>query len=550
MEILKNKKELLLAIVATILITIPTLFAQFEYALDPSFMHEEQSQLFADHKIKDSELFPENYLADYKAKFQSPLLFDYIYKSMMEHFDIYYFHKIFPMIIWVLMIFFMGLSAYKIGGLFSMWSSTVITISHSMFLYQITSSIPHSFGYLLVIMAVTCILYARIYLLSIVGILSALLYPGVSPVIGLSMAYFLLITDKAHRGKAKDWSIYKRFILLGITAAIMLLAIYPVMSPIDGYGRSIAPFTETEEFPENSKDSSNFIGSAHPIVYVIAKLYVQFDISNEFKTLLGMGCILAIIVISIRGWYFFKDDKRIKSRFNAFIFSSIVSFILVYFLMPIYVYRFIIYTFPIFYVLVFPMALHKIIKNDKKLDKEYHSLVSVAIIIVLLVLFKGKDPVKIGYMIETTDVDKKFFSYVSKLPKDVLISSWPNTLGYNDWIPYLGKRNVLMMKKFHQIRYYDYGKEMQKRMNATIEAFIGGDIEKIRYLKTEFGVDYLVIDMNMYGEEMPQYNNHFNKRIEELWIQNKKDNNIEILKHLDKAVYHDDNIYIIDINDI
>jgi len=549
MEFLKSKKELLLALAAIIFISIPTLFAQFEYALDPRYIHEEQSQLFMDHKIKDPELFPNSYIGEYSKKFQKPYLFDYIYQSMMPHFDIYNFQKIFPMFIWPLMIIFMALAAYKIGGIFAMWGSTVITISHSMFLYQITSSIPHSFAYLLIIMAVVCILYARIYLLSIVGILSALLYPAMSPIIGLSMAYFLLITDNENRGGAKDWSIYKRLIILGVTGAIMLSAIYPIMSPIEGYGRSIAAFSETEEFPENAEGADNFVGTSHPIVYVIVKMYIQFDVSNEIKTLVAMGSVLAIIIISIRWWYYFKDNMKIKSRFNAFLIASIVSFALIYFLMPLYTYRFLIYTLPVFYVLVFPTALYKLVQNDKKLDKEYHKLISIMIIIVLLILFKGKDPERIGYKIEITDDDQKLFEYISSQPKDILIAGWPSSIGYNDWIPYMAKRDVLIMQKYYKVQYYDFAVEMKKRMNATMEAFLGDDIEKIRNLKSKYGADYILVDTNMY-EEMIVYNNYFNTRIEELWTKNKENNSFEILKHLDKAEYHNDNIYVIDLNKI
>ena len=224
---------------------------QILFMLNNSLLHEEQRQLFPYYQIGDPELFKGDYLTSFLSGNQ-PILYDLLTRGWLSlGGGLLEFHRVMPITLWILLLASAALAGWKLKGVVGSLGAFALVLTQPLFLYQITSAIPHAFAFPLLGWAIVALLYGSVSGLAGLTLLSSVLYLPITPIIGLSLAGWLILYYQEELKKFNTSTLTRIIGIVGITGCLSIFLGFSVLQPKEEFGEPLAPFQEVEKYPEN-----------------------------------------------------------------------------------------------------------------------------------------------------------------------------------------------------------------------------------------------------------------------------------------------------------
>ena len=541
----------LLFVASILLLYYPIVSMHLWNTLDPYVVHEEHRVLFAHHQINDPALFKDDYIAEYKSNAPGIWGYDALSSVMVKYTDTRVLHKRLPLLMLIVTIVAMGAAAWKLGGWFAAWATSVLVLVQPVFSYQITAPIAHMFAFPLMACFLAALVYGRVYWMAFVTVLSGLLYPVVAIFSGATLAFYLLLMPQRSRAEASAWPWLKRMLLLAVTASIVVAAALPSLDKIEGYGDYIAPFTQTDTFPEAGEGQRYFVGNSMPIAHVLWQMIATFHDSDYMAVFIAFILFGGTVMLCIHGFKIFcsdADHQEHKDRLMALLWAVFAALVVGYVLLYGYYYRLWIYSLPLIYCLLLPISLHAWLKQLPGFRWD-PKLVTVIGVLAFTMQIDSTDPKEYGYH-HIEPAHREVYEFVAQSDKQAMFAGWPGSRRFIEFVPYLSKRKALLTLKMHEPRYVDYTMEMRRRMVGLTHAYLATDLQPIYALRDQWHVDYLIVDMEDFeASEAPYYFKPYDEQIEALWEQGSvKGFVLPTLQ--DKAVFTSGSTYVINLHDL
>ncbi len=420
---------------------------------------------------------------------------------------------------WLAFLAGIAVAARRLGDWVTVLGALGLVVAQPIYLYQITSSLPHAFAFPLLIWAVVALLRGSTIGLALITLLSGLLYPAVAPVLGLALAWSVFVSEG---DLFKENAVrLKSLLLVGITGLVTVWLLAHSLSGTDQFGTAIEPTQHAEVFPENGPGGRHFYGVSNPIKYVLAKAVLQF------KAAIGPTSFLILLLYCIYGVYgFFSLDKNGKNRKSLFTFilSGIIILMFVYFIKPYHLYRFILY--PVFAVLplLFVVGLQQSCIRLARFIRPPKTA-TIAVLALFALTFDSLDTRKLGYWWHLGREPQQLIAFAADQPPRTLFATWPGTETALELIPYVARRPLFVMRKAHYPAYEKYVLAMRERTHALVDAYLATDRAALRTLHCRWGVDYLIVNKAHFATDgaRPRYFAPFDDRIEEIWRSNPRE---------------------------
>ncbi len=492
--------------------------AVFVYQLtliaDADYLHEEMRLLFRYHLASDPRLFGDDYIASFVAAFDQPYLYDWITRLWLAAGgELTVLHRVIPLLCWLAFLAGLAVAALRLGGRVTAIAVLGLAVVQPVYLHQITSALPHSFAFPLLAWAFVALLFGSTPGLALATLLCGLLYPALTPLVGLLFAWHVIIARQAWRlgagRRAAD------LLLLAAIGGVSLWLLFDALAGPSGFGAPLAPLERVEAYPENGPQGRHFYGVFNPFAYVAAKAFDQFhDVFGNMKLLL----LLVYALVSLYGLVVLCTEARGRQAVVALILCSLAVSILVFLAKPHLVYRFILYPGFILLPLLFVRGIESFCGRFAQLLRAPQSA-ALAVVLLFALSLDGIEARKLGYWWHLEPESAAVIDFAVEQPPGTLFAVWPQSEGGLEYLPYLARRPVFVLQKAHYPTYEKHVLEMRARMDALIEAYLASDAAPLRALHCRWGADYLVADRTHFGEAgtRPAYFAPFDARLEALW---------------------------------
>ena len=488
-------------VLALVVVTYPAWLYYLVYVAEPGFLHEEVRILFPYHRYTDSTLFQGNYILAFLDRSAHVWGYDAIVWVWARLFgDIRTLHLIvLPLaltLIYLLGVFF---SARQMGGTAVGWGAVALSILQSNVLYQMASALPHAFAFPLLAWTLDALQRDSSVGLFVLTVSAALLYPPMTPIIGVAYAYFLLITPAKWRSARGERPMARRIAVLAAAAVASAAIVISGLPPKnDEFGSYMAPGTRTEEFPENGPGGRHFRGTLEPVAYGLLAFTQQFKplASEDFLTPgthAGLVVTLSVLLLGLGVAALLMPARSIAvARLKPFLSSSLFLAVVMVAAAPGLAYRFIFYPLHLLFSVLFPLGVASLL--DRVGTSRFLRLAGMALVLAACsALMNTRYPGAMGpFAMKLTPEQQALIAYAERTPPNTLFAGRP---GYTiEFVPFLAKRPAFLLGKTHYPAYEGYAKEMRARMLATIEAYFATDSRRVQQLRDRWGVDLLVVD--------------------------------------------------------
>ena len=501
-------EKIAVATLAAVLVFVActALFEQF----DPHSFHEELRILY---HLDPARSNSKDYVGEFLGNFPQPLLYVFITKiALAAGMDLGFFHRLLGATCSLLLLSGVWYAGKHIGGLFFAATATVFVAAQPFYYYQTSSATLHAFAFPLLIWALVALLHNRLYLLAGLSALSGLLYPPISPVIGLALAWYFAVAKRGLGRQNPDRT--KEVLMLVAVAAVTLALFWHQLAPVGGYGASVVPGTQVDIYPENGPDGRHFNGVFHPIGYVLGSAIGQFNVA--VPVLLIVVLPMCIAAVAGLGLYYFRKRTRDFQALLSFIIPSALFCVLVVVLRPYVAYRFLLY--PLFAVVpfLFVYGLFTLCYDHRSTLRQPAAVV-VAVVITLALALTGNAGHRDFSPLKLEQSGSSLMQYLEKLPQESLIAAWPFGV-QTSLIPYVAGRPLLVDYKAHYPIYEGHIANMRARMYGLIDAYLAEDRRPLIELRCRWQVDFLVVDRAHFPADGGQvmYFAPFDDRIKEV----------------------------------
>jgi hypothetical protein len=479
--------------------------------LDAHNFHEELRILY---HLDPARTNSKDYAGQFLSQFPQPFLYAYLTKTAISAgVDLITFHRLLGVVCSVLLLAGAALSGWRVGGALLAVVVTVFIAAQPIYSYQINSATPHAFAFPLLIWGLVSLLYDRPYILAGLTVLSGLLYPPVSPVLGLILFWHIAIARKglsgANRGRIAD------VLVICVTAAISLFLLRHQLMPVEGYGATLMPGEKVDIYPENGPDGRHFYGVFHPLSYVFVTAMGQLHEALPVPVIIIVPiCIAAVAGL---GLYYFRDKAEFFRAILSFIIPSVIFCLLVTLLRPYVAYRFLLY--PLFTVLplLFIYGLFTLCYSHRSALRQPAAVI-VAVMAPLIFAISDANGHRDLLPLHLDEPAFELMDYLQQLPPESLIVAWPGK-EETSLIPYVTGRPLLVNFKAHYPTYEGHIVNMRMRMFDLIDAYLAKDRQPLINLRCRWQADYVVIDRTLFsGDEiMFKYFEPFDTRIKEVF---------------------------------
>ena len=544
-----HKLALAFLIIAAPLV-IRFVLAQFSFAANSDIFDGAYLNLYAFLKFRDPELFIDDYAADYII-LGTPIGFLYLQQLWAQFADLEILHRALPIILWLAcapMVFF---SAKRLGGNTNAIITLTMYLSTSVFMHRFAAAVPHAFAFVFCWWGISALLSGRVISLSICTIISAIMYPIITPISGLCLAGFMLFPtlfpSAPRRLPFSDFRLLKKFIFLAVVAIISAACVMPTFHNMHSgdFGRALVAPADTKEFPEITATLN-----PNPIGVALWEMYG----GQTYKRLGGAGTqnftIFTFFLLIFGAFLGNKSDQRTKTLM-FFIQCSLVLCAISLFADYFNAYRYITYSVPVCTTLFLPLTFRRI--SRKFSPNGYAANIFVALSFAYIFCTATANPESSGYRRSVTATDKAALEYIKTLPKNALVAGWPGDKASSiiDFVPYQAKRKVLVSFFQNYGSNLNYVMIMRERMNALIEAYFSDDVSKLIMLRDKFHVDYMVVQESDFSKDTPpDYQIPFKTKIKDVWDANPEKHFVLLELASKNHLYASDGIYIIDLTKI
>jgi hypothetical protein len=441
-----------------------------------------------------------DYAGRYLSQLPQPFLYAALTKAALgAGIDLIPFHRWLGFSCTLLMLAGGALSGWRVGGALTAAIATILIAAQPVYQYQIMSATPHAFAFPLLTWGLVFLLYDKPYFLAALTAFSGLLYPPISPVLGLALAWYLIFVRKTLCGTKQER--LTGIVVLAATAAVSFALLWHQLAPIEGYGDVLRPGEKIDLYPENGPNGRHFYGVHHPLAYVLASAVGQlrFSLPVYFTVFVPM----TMVAIGGLGLYYFRERPPYFRALVSFIVPSIIFCALVTMLRPYVAYRFLLY--PLFTVLPLLFAYGLLTLCYAHAAKLRHpAAVIVALVTPLALAFSSTEGYRSFSTLKLGEPAQELMDYLRQTPADSLIASWPGD-EETSLIPYVARRPVLVNYKAHYPAYEDYVGNMRTRTFDLIDAYLATNAEPIINLHCRWQVDYLVANRAKFSAESTSF---------------------------------------------
>ncbi len=478
--------------------------------LDPHSFHEELRILYHLDPVRSNS---KDYVGNFLGNVPQPLLYSFITKiALAAGMDFSFFHRLLGVACSLALLSGVWYAGKPIGGAFFAATTTVFVAAQPFYYYQTGSATPHAFAFPLLIWALVALLHNRLYMLTAVTALSGFLYPPISPVIGLALAWHFVVARKG-LGRQNPNRIKEALMLAAVAVVTLLLLLYQ-LTPVGGYGAGVVPGTQVDMYPENGPDGRHFFGVFNPISYVLVGAIGQFNEALPVALIVILPmCIAAVAGL---GLYYLRERPGDFQALLSVIIPSMLFCILIVVLRPYVAYRFLLY--PLFVVVPFLFVYGLFtLSYEHRSTLRQPAAVVVVIIIPLALALTGNTGHRSFSPLKLEQSGSSLMQYIEELPQESLIAAWPNG-NQTSLIPYVAGRPLLVDYKAHYPIYEGYIAIMRARMYSLIDAYLAVDRDPLIELRCRWQVDYLVVDQVHFSADEVQvsYFAPFDDRIKEV----------------------------------
>ena len=489
---------------------------QVGVVLDPDSFHEEVRSLFRYHRIGDAQLFAGDYLTGFTDAFARPLLYEAVTRLWIgAGGDLLILHRGFTLICWLAFLVALVLTARRLRG----WEAAVavlgIAVAQPVYLFQIASALPHAFAFPLLAWGLFAALAGSTLWLAAVVILGGLLYPVVTPLLGLLLVWLAFVGEGKPRGRA-GWA--KAAVLVGLTGLAALWLLRGVLVSPHNLGPALQPLEAAARFPENGAEGRHFDGVLHPLRYVITKVGLQF------RDELGTGWLAFLLAYALVAFYGFAAlvlRDRAGKALVAFVVICALFCGTALWLRPFHAYRFLLYPAMTVMPLLFVLGALGIGRSFG-LGRRGAAALALGAAAAIVLASDSLSARKLGYWWRLDEADRRVMAFAAATPPQSLFAVWPDTESSLELLPYIARRPLLVMEKLHYPSFESHVLAMRARMNALIDAYHATGATgtaPLRSLHCRWGVDFLVVETGHFAEDGPRpgYFAPFAARLEALW---------------------------------
>ena len=446
-----------IAIAVFLLLLLVQVGASFVDNFDANRFHEEFRILY---HLDPARTNDKDYAGQFLSEFPQPFGYQLLTQAALgSGVDLIVFHRLLGAVCTLLLLAAAAMCGWRVGGPLAAILVAVFIAAQPVYNYQISSATPHAFAFPLLMWGLVCLLYERPYWLAALTVLSGLLYPPVSPALGLALFWQIVIAQKTLSRPGS-----RRFIdvlVIGVTAAISLFLVWRQLAPVQGYGAPLSPGEKVEIYPENGPAGRHFDGVFAPLDYVRVTTMDQFHEGLPFPVLILAP--LSIVAVAGFGFLSLRNRPQVFRPIVSFVVPSALLCILVTLLRPYIAYRFLLY--PLFTILPLLFVCGLLALGYRYRATLRYPTAAVALVMALLVFavsdLNGHRSLR---PLELTHPARELMGYLKTLPADNLIVTWPGQ-PETSLIPYVAGRPVLVNYKAH---YPSHEQHIEKHANAYV----------------------------------------------------------------------------------
>ncbi|MCB0334073.1 MAG: hypothetical protein KDD55_11275, partial [Bdellovibrionales bacterium] len=411
-----------------------------------------------------------------------------------------------PYLLYFFAVLGMWRAAYLIGGGSTAWLTLLLFLSCGIYLDRMTGGLPRSFGFPILIWTIYALIAERHVLLGVLALLGAAFYPTAGLISGACLALALL-TEKFTGTRARKHTFGEALRLLLLFGLLSSLAILPTLLNAREFGEKI-PMTSVEEFPELGEHGRYQKWDRYPwptLSESVRKGYLQ-GVSGVGAPLVPIGrkalesvlpleyLLLLLGGLGLLTLFAWTSIERVARRLVLYFIASFGVYYVATWIAPhLYIpQRYLSYALPPFGALLVGYGISRLSRLGEKMtgNRVSRTALSFVAVFVIAVLVGNHSRVESGLKISLARAEQEVLKEISTLPSGALIASYPH--GVINAVPLVSKRRVLVSLETYQVFHRKYALLMRERMNALLDAYYSGSVEKLLALSDRYGVTHLL----------------------------------------------------------
>lgn len=542
-------------ILVLLALLVPFWIGQAQFLLDPHLYDPDLFTLFGFYRYHDPALFQDDYIAKYYSIAQwMPQGYEALQRVWASYADPAILHRWLPLVLWLSCLPSVWLAGKKCGGKAQAIAGCAIFAGSSIFIFRLNGGLAHSFAFPIMWWLVAAQLHGRPYHMAACAIVSALFYPVIAPIAGLTLALWLLVPKlypigvcDTHRADHALYHapIYKKILWLMVPGAMTLWFIAPMLLPQEtrAYGSMIDVLREAEAFPE----VTHGFAIINPFIYVISPYVLQH--STRLGLEMGQFITLGTLLVLVCGILFHDTRKRPATALKPYLLSVALIFICSLLFAYGHAYRVAIYSFPVIATFYLPYIMRRMAVCV--LPRAWQTGGFSCLVILYVAVIAHAQERASGYYLRLSQPQMETLAFVRTLPKDALFAGWPGDKYGKvvESIPYLAQRSVLLLWAGHAVAHKDYVLNLREKMFSIVDAYLASDVQPLIALRDRYHVDYFVVNVDDFSAEAPlSYIAPFNAHIVQLWERALGKSFYVLQIKAPALIYQNGPIRIIDLN--
>ncbi|MET0388373.1 MAG: hypothetical protein ABW321_20545 [Polyangiales bacterium] len=490
----------------------PAFVEHFTRSRSGRFINDDvQQQIWPFLRFHVPGAFLDDYLADYQLAL-NPLGWDALYRWSAPLIDPRALSSVLPYGLLLVTLGALGLCAWRLAGGAAAWSCMALCLSASTYLEELAGGLPRAFGYPLVALAASGLIFRSPPLLALVTCLGAAFYYPV----GL-LAGGLLVLDLA---TTRDIALHRRAALLVPTALTAALLMAPAMLALQPYAPTLGPgdwATYPEASPEGRLTGSDALarptlGDALADVQrwlVAAVSGSDWPLDERIRDLgeLHTGWILgSVLLLALVGYALLARRDAQAAQLLRLPLMAAIAYGVAWLAIPhLYVpERYLKFVLPPLVALLVPVGLQRLVAGERSTTRRQNTAAGVNVLasLCLIALLGSRGSRGAGLTVELPEEHAPLYTFLRGLPEPALIAGWPETL---DSVPFATGRKVLLSRELHLPFHAAYVRETRARMHALLEAYFAREPGPLHTLRERFAVTHLLVDRAHFAGQAPSY---------------------------------------------
>lgn len=453
--------------------------------------------------VRDPALFQDDLLTDYARACLTPG-----YQALMQVgaalADPFRFAALLSYVLLLLFVAGLMSAAARVGGMLAALAAAAIGLGVDGFLARMAGGTPRAFGFAIAAWGVAALVRGQLRMLAVVVVAGALFYPAPALALGAALAVVALALGPRWRGEAATWTVARRLRLVALTALLALAAQLPVVLATWPYGPRLTP-ADVAAYPEAGVSGRFMRVDSMPFPRFAEALSFEADrLSGRHGAGPGMAALLAAAAL-VLAWGG-RDDAAVRrlavGAAVAIAAAQVAVWVAPWAYMP---QRHIRYVLPVLAIVALLAAASVLVRRAPWPRLAVGAAVGA---LGAWMILGPRGDAHAG--LNTEPARTPLEQYLSGLPPEVLVASWPSRA---DDIPWRAGRRVLVSQEHHMPFHRGYADAMRARTNALIDAYLATDAAPLDALRADFGVTHLVVDAQHFATVPPRYFAPYDTRI-------------------------------------